>query len=448
MHDLSLARRHFMGAAALLPMLALPGVAGGQRLSPLAAAAEEAWLYGLALIENAGARDEVRRGGTAPNAMLHAQDLTTPSNQFVTTPNNDTLYSRAWLDLSAGPVRVTLPRTGSRYISVALMDMYTNNFAVLGTRTTGGEAGSFTIVGPTATTDDPRAIRSPTRWVWLLSRVLVDGAPDLAAARAVQDAVRLEGPAMRWTARPPVSRTADAMTYFGAVQVLLAENPPPLTDDAFFARIRPLGLGPRGGFDPSRFSRAERAEIEAGVAAARQRLRGTRRQGPVANGWSYPKANLGDYGQDYFYRAQVALGGLAALPNAEAMYMRPVNAEGGNPFDSSQTWVLRLPGDRLPPVDAFWSLTMYRMTPEGQYFFFDNPIDRYAIGDRTAGLKRGADGGIDIWMARTDPGPERRANWLPTPAEGPFGVVFRAYLPKPALIEGAYRLPPLERITG
>ena len=444
MSDLILTRRGFVGGAACLPLLTLPGVAGAQRLSPLAAAAEEAWLYGLALIENAGARDEVRRGGTAPNTMLHARDLTTPANQFVTTPNNDTLYSRAWLDLSQGPVRLTIPRTGNRYISVALMDMYTNNFAVLGTRTTGADGGRFTIVGPTAPSDDPRAIRSPTRWVWLLSRVLVDGQSDLAAARAVQDAVRVEGSATTWATRPPVPRTANAMTYFSAVQALLMENQPPATDDTFFERIRPLGFGPRGGFDPARFSRAERAEIEAGVASGRVRLRSTRRQGPVANGWSYPKSNLGDYGQDYFYRAQVAVGGLAALPNAEAMYMRPVNAEGGNPFDSAKNWVLRLPAQQLPPVDAFWSLTMYRMTPEGQYFLFDNPVDRYAIGDRTAGLKRGSDGGIDIWMSRGDPGVSRRSNWLPTPPSGPFGVVFRAYLPLAPLIDGTYRLPELQ----
>lgn len=448
MADHALTRRAFVGAAALLPALSFPGFALAQQASPLAGAAEEAWLYGLALIENAAARDQVRRGGTAPNTMLHARDLTTPANQFVTTPNNDTLYSRAWLDLSRGPVRVTLPRTGNRYISVALMDMYTNNFAVLGTRTTGGDGGSFIVVGPTDATDDPRAIRSPTRWVWLLSRVLVDGSSDLAAARAVQDGVRVEGPATAWTIRPPVPRTADAMTYFAAMQALLAENPPPATDDAFFARVRPLGLGARGGFDPRRFDAAQRAEIEAGIAAARQRLRSLRRQGPVADGWSYPKSNLGDYGQDYFYRGQVALGGLAALPNAEAMYMRPVNAEGGNPFDSAQNWVLRLPANRLPPVDGFWSVTMYRMTPDGQYFFFDNPVDRYAIGDRTEGLKRGPDGGIEIWMSRTDPGADKRSNWLPTPPEGPFGIVLRTYLPQAALIDGTYRLPPLERFSG
>jgi hypothetical protein len=226
---------------------------------------------------------------------------------------------------------------------------------------------------------------------------------------------------------------------------LIVENPPPVTDDLLFERIAPLGLGARGGFDPGRFSADQVRQIEAGIAAARVRLRTTRRQGQVIDGWVFSKLNLGDFGQDYFYRAQVSLGGLAALPRAEAMYMRPVSDRGTVTFDASQDWKLVLPADRLPPVDAFWSMTMYRATEDGQYFFFDNPIDRYAIGNRTAGLRKDADGGITIWMSRNDPGAERRSNWLPLPSDGPFAPVFRVYMPKAALIDGDYRLPAMQR---
>lgn len=435
-------RRELMKGAALLPVAgAVP--AWAQALSPLAAAARDAWIYGLALIENARTRREVQDAGVAPNRLLHMRGLTTPANQFVTTPNNDTLYSRSWLDLRHGPVRVTIPPTGARYVSAAFMDMFTNNFAVLGTRTTGGDGGTFTVVGPDQATDDPLAVRSPTPWVWLLVRLLVDGDADLPAANALQDRMRVEGPAGTYPTRRFAGRDAPWSDYFDAVQALLVENPPRITDDRFFESIAPLGLGPRGGFDARRFNGRQAAEIARGVEAARTLLRTARRQGPVADGWVYPKANLGDFGQDYLYRAQVALGGLAALPRVEAMYMRPLGPDGRIPMDAEKSWVLELPADKLPPVDSFWSLTMYRATPDGQFFFFNNPINRYAVGDRTPGLVRNADGGLSIWMTRADPGPSRRTNWLPTPPAGKFGVVMRAYLPKPELLEGSYLLPSL-----
>lgn len=438
-------RRDLIKGAALLPLAgAIPVWA--QELSPLAAAARDAWIYGLALVENARTRQEVMDTRTAPNRLLHMRGLTTPRNQFVTTPNNDTLYSRSWLNLSAGPVRVTIPPTGARYVSVAFMDMYTNNFAVIGTRTTGGDGGTFTVVGPDAATDDPLAIRSPTPWVWMLVRLLVDGDADLAAADALQDRMRVDGPVAPGPTRRYATREARWDAYFETVQELVVENPPPITDDRFFDSVAPLGLRARGGFDAKRFTATQGAEIERGVLAAKTLLKTARRQGAVADGWIYPKANLGDFGQDYVYRAQVALGGLAALPRVEAMYMRPLGADGRIPFDSARGWVLSLPADRLPPVDSFWSLTMYQATPDGQFYFFDNPINRYAIGDRTPGLKRGQGGALDIWMTRTDPGPDRRANWLPTPPSGAFGVVFRAYLPKADLLDGVYSLPGLVQI--
>lgn len=442
----NLNRRELVKAAALVPVMGLGGRLTAGANSALSVAAQEAWIYGLPLIENAQAREEVRQLGKGPNQIVHATQLTTPANQFVTTPNNDTIYSRAWLDLSQGPVRIDLPDTGERYLSVALMDMYANNFAVLGTRTTGNGGGQFTLVGPNAASSDPQAIRSPTPWVWLLARTLVSGTADLAAARVVQDGIRISGPATGWNAHVPARRSARALDYFVSLQALLVENPPPAVDAGFFERVRPLGLGPKGGFDPGRFSPSELDEIETGVAAARSLLGSSRRQGVLAEGWVYPKFNLGNYGLDYFYRGQVAVGGLGALPLVEAMYMRPVNESGGHAFDSASSWALRLPKDRLPPVKAFWSLSMYRLTPDGQYFFFDNPIDRYAIGDRTDGLARNVDGAIDIWISREDPGAQRGTNWLPAPPDGSFGLVFRAYLPEDALIDGIYRLPALQRL--
>lgn len=427
------------GAAGIAPRFA--GAVMLDRPLPLEQAATEAWLYGLMLIENAQARAKVL-ARALPNQLMHARTLTTTKTQVVTSPNNDTLYSRAWIDLSGGPVTITMPAVGERYVSYQFMDMYGNNFAVLGSRTTGSAARQVTLVGPADATSDPLAVRSPTRWVWLLNRLLIDGADDLAAANAIQDRMAVAGPSLP---RPPAfaTRTDAWPEYFSSVQSLLAENPPPASDLSFFGRVAALGLGPTKGFDPSRLSAADGKAIEAGIAAARRQIGGARK-GRIAQGWVYPNPSIGNFEQDYLFRAQIALSGLAALPPAEAMYMRPVAEDGGNHLPAAKNWRLHFDAGQFPPVDAFWSLTMYQVTPDGQYFFFDNAINRYSVGDRTAGLKHNTDGSLDIWIARDDPGAERRSNWLPAPPTEKFGVSLRAYMPKAELLEGRYLLPMLK----
>ena len=152
----------------------------------LKTAATEAWLYGLPLVEIATTRSRGQALGQSMNAFAHVRNLANHKHRAVTTPNNDTLYSSAHLDLSAGPVTITLPAAGERYLSLQLMDAYTNSFAVLGTRTTGPNGGTFTLVGPTEAAEGPRVVRAPTNHVWALARILVDGPHDLEAARGVQ----------------------------------------------------------------------------------------------------------------------------------------------------------------------------------------------------------------------------------------------------------------------
>jgi hypothetical protein len=222
------------------------------------------------------------------------------------------------------------------------------------------------------------------------------------------------------------------------------ESPPPMTDARMLDSMSPLlQLGRK--FDPSRFSSDQIAEIKAGLAETTKTMLQARVTSLVKNGWNYPRVSLGNFGQDYDYRAAVALGGLAALPRAEAMYLRG-SGEDGRGLDSGRSWRITFPADQLPPVHSFWSLSMYRVTPENQLFFAPNAINRYAIGDRTPGLKRGSDGSIDIVMSRTEPTTYANANWLPAAADGRFVLILRAYLPKPALIEGRYEVPPLQTI--
>jgi len=411
-------------------------------LEALREAARTAWLYVLPLIEIANTRQRGLSVGSRPNVFGHMRNLANHTSRAVTTPNNDTFYSTAQIDLSEGPVTLTLPPSGERYLSLALMDAYSNNFAILGTRTTGGDGGTFTLVGPNDAAEGPNLVRSPTRHVWALARILVDGPHDAEAAKQVQTGVSMQGPAVAPPPEPP-RRSAPWAEYFAGAAALMADNRPPVTDRAVLTVMAPLGLD---GFDPARFSPQEVAAIEAGVEQARIDVRKGGLGGAFyVDGWSYPAARLGDFGQDYGYRASVALAGLAALPPVEAMYMR---AEGHLPralFDGMEAWRLHFPAHQLLPVDSFWSLSLYEATPDGQFFFADNPLDRYAIGDRTPGLKTNADGSLDIWIGHADPGEDRRSNWLPAPA-GPFALFMRAYLPKPELLDGRYRLPPIEKV--
>ncbi len=410
-------------------------------MSDLTSAAREAWIYTLPLIEVATTRARGQALGHTMGAFSHIRSLANHRHRAVTTPNNDTLYSTAQIDLSAGPVSVTLPAAGDRYLSLAFMDAYTNNFAILGTRTTGPEGGTFRLVGPDDAGGGKNLVRSPTNHVWALARILVDGPDDLEAARQVQAGLTLQGPSSK-APGPYASRAADWPQYFASAAALMAVNPPAAMDLALLRQIAPLGL--LDGFDPARFSASEAAEIEAGVVQARSEARkGGLGGAAFTDGWSYPSARLGDFDQDYVYRAAVALSGLAALPPAEAMYMRAEGNLKGDLFDGAKSWRLHFPAGGHLPVNAFWSLSLYEATDDGQFFFTDNPLNRYAIGDRTPGLTHNADGTLDIWMSHKEPAPERSSNWLPAPA-GPFALFMRAYLPKPELMEGQYRLPPIQ----
>jgi len=407
----------------------------------LRVAARNAWIWGLPLIEMAEQRAARFGEGVRPNTFQHQRALVTAKGQFVTTPNNDTLYSQAWLDLEQGPVTIGVPASGDRYYCVPLMDMYSNNFAIVGTRTSGPGARTFTVIGPNAPRKDPMAIRAPTNAVWILGRTLVDSDADLPKAHAFQDGWSIQGP----QARAPKSfakRSAPWAHYFSSVQDLMNESPPPATDARMLDSMAPL-IQFGKTFDAARYSPEQIAQINAGVGDAANLLGQVRKTALVRNGWSFPHQSIGNFGEDHDYRAAVAIGGLAALPPVEAMYLRASGPDGRG-FDSAQSWKLSFTADQLPPVNSFWSLSMYRLTPDGQLFFADNPIDRFTIGDRTAGLKRGANGSLDIWMSRTPPGAESNANWLPSPAQGPFVVILRAYLPKPALLGGSYQVPAVQ----
>ena len=443
-------RREFLYAAAAgAAATALTRTSAFAAEGDLKAVAREAYLYTLPLIEMEIVRARMIAAGAAQNTMYARRVLADHTSRGVTSPNNDTLYGSAWLDLTQGPVHVTLPDFGKRYFSLQLMDFYTNSFAVLGTRTTGSTAETFTLIGPNdASPAQGNVLRAPTARVWALARTLVDGPHDIEAANKAQAGVTVSGPRVEpGTAHQTFAKgrepNAPWRDYFSEAGRLLAEHKPPATDLAIRKRIAPLGLG--ADFSPDKFNADQQASIEAGVTEARALVIDPRFRGNALDGWYYPGATLGNFGQDYIARAIVARTGLAALPREEAMYMRPTGDGGNALYDGRKAWRIHFDAGKLPPVDAFWSLTMYERTADGQSFFTQNPINRYAIGDRTAGLKTNADGSLDVWIGHDHPGPERASNWLPAPA-GPFTMTLRAYLPKPELLSGAYRLPPMTAV--
>ena len=404
-------------------------------------AARDAWLFTLPLIEMAAlrARPNPINGQPLPiNAFTHACSLAGPKARAVTSPNADTLYSVAFVDTTKGSVRLEVPDCGKRYLSVQIMDMYTNNNFILSPRALGSATGAWHLLSPHSEPRNSRDLRLATPHAWVVARILVDGPSDLQAVHAIQDHLLLQGAAF-----PPsiadATRTSSWPVYFATAEQLLKSDPPQFKNglDAFIM-VRDAGSGrdfSRAGYTPE-----AAAAIDAGIAEAAAIARSARLRKGFIDGWTYPPPNLGEFGDQFIFRAIVAITGLGALNPAEAMYMRPAG-DGDGLFEGDGLYRLSL--SRPIPVDAFWSLTMYESVGDGRFFLTENPLNRYAIGDRTEALVRGLNGALDIWIGRSDPGGGRTANWLPAPEKGPFALTLRAYLPRPELLSGAYRLPPI-----
>jgi hypothetical protein len=424
-------------------------------LPELSALAKQAYIYTFPLYVMYRTRyDALQRFGT-PNRFAHARALATPASRAVTAPNNDTLYSSAWLDLSYGPLILHVPDTAGRYYSLAFMDFYTNNFAYVGRRTTGTQAGDFLIVGPNWQGLTPAGmplIAAPTRAVWLLGRFMVNGDEDLPDVHALQDQLTLKAlsgnavvtPSSRdWARLKP--DPADPWNYFAIVSAALTGNPPPARDHRVVADLAKIGLDSNASFAVSRFSTEERAALLSGVAAAKHDLEIAMTPRTVGQpGWTKPRTDLGNFGTDYFFRALVAQVGLAALEPQEAVYLSPTGDADGRPTDGAHRYLLHFPKGGLPPVDAFWSLTMYQVEADHRRFLVANRVNRYSIGDRTKGLVYNADGSLDIFIQHLSPGATKEANWLPAPA-GRFVLSLRAYQPRPELLNSQYQMPVLQR---
>jgi hypothetical protein len=402
----------------------------------------EGLVYALPSYEMAATRARALAAGLAQNVFQHSRRLSTAKSRAVTAPNTDTLYSTAWLDISA-PVEIALPRVGSRYFSLALMDIYTNNFEVLGgAERVGADRIRVSFGAPPPPKAGVREVSSPTRTVWALARTYTAGGDDIAAARAVQDMLAIAGPPKPESpaAPPPRVDIAALLQYANAA---MTANPPPARDAAILRRLARVGIGPDRAFPPPGLSPDQVARV---VAGARRAL-GDLQHDEVKpfEGWLYAKPDTGNFGVDYMNRARIALTGLAALPVSEAFYLKGAGDSGDQVYDGRQPHSILFKDGVLPPASGFWSITLYESTPEGQLFLFDNPQGRYSIGSNTGPLVPAADGSIEIAISARPPAePALINNWLPAP-EGPYRLEFRAFRPGPALVSRRYRVPPVRR---
>lgn len=389
-----------------------------------------------------------------PNEFHHFRAFPTADFRNVVRPNFDTLYSSAFLDLTAGPVILHAPDTDDRYYMLPLIDMWTDVFANPGKRTTGTDAKDFVVTGPGYTGELPDGlpvIAAPTPYVWIIGRTQTNGPADYDAVHKVQDGYSITpvGEAPNHVVDPEYDTTTEplklvnnmsAADFFTYAADLLAVNPPHPTDFSQLARIANLGIVAGESFDASRFSAEELAEIDTGRAAALQdMLAALNTLGTNIDGWTTFTETMGVYGNYYFKRAVVTLVGLGANPAEDAVYPLLTADADGNPVAGENDYVIHFDADKLPPAYAFWSVTMY----DAEGFQVANELDRFAIGDRDP-LTYNADGSLDLYLQHTNPGPVRESNWLPAPL-GPLGITMRLYAPKREVLDGRWHPPAVHK---
>jgi hypothetical protein len=403
-----------------------------------------------------------QRPGRGPaDGFVHIRSF--PSAQFreVVRPNFDTLYSSAWLDLRHEPRIVTAPDTDGRYYLLPMYDMWTDAFAVPGSRTTGTAAKTWAVCPPGWTGELPDGVSridAPTPWVWVIGRTQTNGPADYAAVHAVQDGYIIT-PLSAWGKGPytppvDIDPTADLETeplaqvramsprdFFTYAAELLQVHPTHTVDWSMVQRMRQLGLEPGQPLDWDALTPEARAALEQAPDRARAAIAAQApHMGRVTNGWLMLTDSMGVYGTFYNKRAFVAAVGLGANVAEDAIYPLLQTDADGQPLDGSNDYVIHFPADALPPCSAFWSVTMYDV--EG--FQVANELDRFAIGDRDP-LTFNDDGSLDIWLQHANPGPDRVTNWLPAP-EGPLGVTMRLYAPKHEALDGRWNPPAVRKL--
>lgn len=397
-----------------------------------------------------------------PNAPLHAPlnrfniypDLADPSTAIDFTPNNDTIYGLAWLDLRQGPVLMTIPKVPDRYWVVQATDWALNTLDYVGSRV-GSKAGTYAYVPPGwrgALPDGVTRIEATTTGVFLQARVVVTPETKADIGKVVDILKTFSLQPLNAEARYPEVAASTPLPdpklsnplwtnleFYSLLNRAYAFAGPREQDREVAGLSRSLGIGPGQTFNPAALTEAQRRGLLRAARAGFVRVRFHGREfGTLLNGWRLSTA-LGRYGDNRLLASTVSLSGYGANVAEEALYMPTFVDSKGQALSGKDRYTIRFAADQMPPVDYFWSVTMYEVATNQ---LVANPINRYAIGDRTPSLRRDRDGSITLLVQHDRPKGRAAANWLPSP-EGPFWMILRLYGPKPAVLDGKYAPPPV-----
>lgn len=398
-------------------------------------------------------------GAGPPNRFIHLKEFPDPKFKIVIRPNVDTLYSNAWLDLAAEPMVLSVPAT-DRYFMLPMLSLWTDVFAVPGTRTTGrNTARNFAVVGPTFSGEVPaelEVIKSPTRYVWIIGRTQTNGKADYENVYKIQEGYKLV-PLSAWgktnyvplpgkvdpgvdMKRPPPVQVAkmDAATFFRRLAALMKDNPPYFYDDPTIEQIERLGIHPGKDFVLSEQPETVQTALNQAMRDGQAKLAAEIKKANSVDvkGWNYYPPVGGFYGNDYLSRAVVAAWGLGMNLQQDAIYPTLGADSEGHSLNGANNYTLRFEKGKTPPVKAFWSITVY----DQDGYLVPNSIGRQALGDRDK-LVTAADGSITLYLQSESPGKDKEANWLPVP-KGPFNLMLRMYWPSEAILDRTWT-PPL-----
>jgi hypothetical protein len=398
--------------------------------------------------------------GGPMNGFANVRAFPSADMRVVVRPNFDTLYSSGWLDLTKEPMVVSAPDTDGRYYLLPMLDMWTDVFASPGWRTTGTKADNFLVTPPgwTGTVPDGMTqIQAPTPYVWIIGRTKTDGPADYDAVHKIQAGYKIT-PLSQWGGEPkplvvnidssvdmktPPKIQVDTMPadkYFAYAAELLKLHPPHITDQPIIAQLKRIGFEVGKSFDLDKADPAVKKGL-ASAAEDAQKLMEWKvpTLARIANGWSMNTDTMGVYGNYYLKRAIVTQLGLGANLPEDAIYPLNLVDDTGKPLDGASNYVLHFDKGQTPPVNAFWSVTLY--DPQG--FQVANPLNRFAVSSWMP-FKYNSDGSLDLYFQNESPGADKEANWLPAP-KGPYNLTMRLYAPKGEALTGKWNPPPVTR---
>jgi hypothetical protein len=396
--------------------------------------------------------------GGPMNRFANIEAFPAADMRVVVRPNFDTLYSSGWLDLTKEPVVVSAPDTNGRYYLLPMLDMWTDVFASPGWRTTGTEATNFLVTPPGWSGTVPSGmtrIDAPTPYVWIIGRTKTDGPADYDAVHKIQAGYTIT-PLSQW-GKPPAPPefkidpsvdmktppkiqvdTMPAAKYFAYAAELLKLQPPHVTDQPILAQLSRAGFEVGKNFDLDKADPAVKQAFASAPADAQKLMAWTMPTlARVANGWGMNTDTMGVYGNYYLKRAMVAQLGLGANLPEDAIYPLNLADSEGKPLDGANDYTIHFDKGQIPPVQAFWSITLY----DNAGFQVANPINRFAVSSWMP-FAFNADGSLDLYFQNASPGAGKEANWLPAP-KGPYNLTMRLYAPKSDALTGKWNPPPV-----